>query len=88
MNGAAAFSILYLLTIDILKVAVGAVVIGIAFSWYVSGVWLEQFADSKLLLPLWFIALGIGVLLLIILCVVLRAWHIANENPVNSIKNE
>ena len=88
MNGAAAFSILYLLTIDILKVAVGAVVIGIAFSWYVSGVWLEQFADSKLLSPLWFIALGIGVLLLIILCVVLRAWHIANENPVNSIKNE
>lgn len=88
VNGAAAFSILYLLTIDILKVAVGAVVIGIAFSWYVSGVWLEQFADSKLLSPLWFIALGIGVLLLIILCVVLRAWHIANENPVNSIKNE
>jgi len=25
---------------------------------------------------------------LIIVCVVLRAWHIANENPVNSIKNE
>lgn len=28
------------------------------------------------------------VQLLIVICVVLKAWHIANENPVNSIKAE
>ena len=28
------------------------------------------------------------VLLLIVVCVVLKAWHIANENPVKSIKSE
>ena len=88
VNGAEAFSILRLLTAGILKVAVGAVIIGIAFSRYVSGAWMEQFADSKLLSPVWFVLLGVGILLLIVLCVVFRAWHIANENPVKSIKSE
>lgn len=88
VNGAEASSILRLLSVDILKVAVGAVLIGIAFSWYVSGIWLEQFADSKLLSPVWFVLLAVCLLVLIVFAVVLKAWHIANENPVKSIKSE
>lgn len=88
VNGAEASSILLLLTTGILKVAISAIAIGISLSWFVSRVWLEQFADSKLLSPVWFVLLGIVVLLLIMICIVLRAWHIANENPVNSIKSE
>ena len=86
VNGAEASSILRLLSAGILKVAIGAVVIGIAFAWYVSDIWMEQFPDSTLLSPVWFILLGICLLTLIVLAVVLKAWHIANENPVNSIK--
>lgn len=88
VNGAEAPSILRLLTGDILKVAVGAILLGIASAYFVSGEWLQQFADSKLLSPAWYGLVGIVLLLLIVVCVVLRAWHIANENPVNSIKSE
>ena len=38
--------------------------------------------------PLLFIGTALFVQLLIILCVVLKAWYIANENPVKSIKSE
>ena len=88
VNGAEATSILRLMSIDILKIAIGAIVIGTACSWYVSGIWMEQFPDSKLLSPLWFVLLGVCLLVLIVLIVVVKAWRIANENPVKSIKSE
>lgn len=88
VNGAEASSILRLLSVGILKVAVGAVAIGIVFSWYVSDSWIEQFSDSALLSPLWFVLLALCLLALIVLVVIVKAWRIANENPVNSIKSE
>lgn len=88
VNGAEAPSILSLLAMDILKVAIGAVILGTGFAWYVSGVWLEQFADSTLPSPVWFVLLAVGLLVLIVLLVILKAWRIANENPVQSIKSE
>lgn len=88
VNGAEASGILQLLSIGILKVAVGAVLIGIVSAWYVSGIWMEQFSDCTLLSPVWFVLLGVCLLLLIVVVVVLKAWHIANENPVKSIKSE
>ena len=88
VNGAEASNILRLLSAGILKVAVGAVLIGVAFAWYVSGVWMEQFSDSKILSPGWFVLLAICLLVLIVGVVVVKAWHIANENPVKSIKSE
>lgn len=88
VNGAEASSILRMLSIGILKVALGAVVIGIISSWYVSGIWMQQFPDSSVLSPFWFIIVGICLLALIVLVVVVRAWRIANENPVKSIKSE
>lgn len=88
VNGAEASSILKLLTKGILKIAIGAVVIGTACAWYISGIWIEQFADSELLSPIWFVALAVMVLLLIVVVVVFKSWRIANENPVKSIKSE
>ena len=88
VNGAEASSILRMLSIGILKVALGAVVIGVVSSWYVSGIWMQQFPDSSVLSPFWFIIVGICLLALIVLVVVVRAWRIANENPVKSIKSE
>lgn len=88
VNGAEASDILQLLSKGILKVSVGAVLIGIACAYYVSGVWMEQFSDCTMLSPLWFLALGVCLLVLIVLVVVIRAWKIANENPVLSIKAE
>ena len=88
VNGAEASDILRLLSLDILKIAVAAVAAGMAAAWYVSGQWMQQFADSRLLSPTWYALLAILLLMLIVAIVVLKAWRIANENPVLSIKSE
>lgn len=88
VNGAEASDILRLLSVDILKIAVLAVAAGMAAAWYVSGQWMQQFADSRLLSPAWYVLLALLLLVLIVAVVVLKAWRIANENPVLSIKSE
>ena len=88
MNGAEVKSILHLLTRGILYVAVPAVLIGTVASYIAGSAWLEQFVEHIDMNPLLFIGVAMAVLVLIVLVVVAKAWHIANENPVNSIKNE
>ena len=88
VNGAEAFHVLRLLTRDILYVSVLSILIGTAVSYFAGRAWLDQFAEQIELNPLLFIGTALFIHLLIIVCVVLKAWHIANENPVNSIKNE
>ena len=88
VNGAEAFHVLRLLTRDILYVSVLSIRIGTAVSYFAGRAWLDQFAEQIELNPLLFIGTALFIQLLIIVCVVLKAWHIANENPVNSIKNE
>ena len=46
VNGAEASSILELLSKDILVVALPAVILGSLASWYINGVWMEQFAEQ------------------------------------------
>lgn len=88
VNGAEASDILRLLTRDILYVAVPSVLMGVAVSYWVGKTWLEQFADVIPLHPLLFAGIVVAVLILVVACVVIRAWKIANENPVLSIKAE
>ena len=88
VNGAEASDILRLLSVDILKIAVLAVAAGMAAAWYVSGQWMQQFADSHLLSVVWYVLLALLLLVLVVAVVVLKAWRIANENPVLSIKSE
>ena len=88
VNGAEAFHVLRLLTRDILYVSVLSILIGTAVSYFAGRAWLDQFAEQIELNPFLFIGTALFIQLLIIVCVVLKAWHIANENPVNSIKNE
>lgn len=88
VNGAEASDILRLLSVDILKIAVVAVAAGMAAAWYVSGQWMQQFADSRLLSLVWYVLLALLLLVLVVAVVVCKAWRIANENPVLSIKSE
>lgn len=88
VNGAEASDILRMFSVDILKIAVVAVAAGMAAAWYVSSQWLQQFADSRLLSPAWYVLLAILLLVLVVAVVVCKAWRIANENPVLSIKSE
>lgn len=88
VNGAEASSILEQLSKDILVVALPAVILGSLASWYINGVWMEQFAEQ---IPLgWIVYLLVIIVNLVIIvgCVLWKSWRIANENPVNSIKSE
>ena len=88
VNGAEASHILRLLTCDILYVSVVSILIGTVVAYFAGRAWLDQFAEQIGLNPLLFVGTALFVQVLIIVCVVLKAWYIANENPVNSIKAE
>lgn len=88
VNGAEVSDVLALLIRGILYVALPAVLIGTAASYYTGTMWLKQFVEQIDMNPLLFIGSALAVLLLIVWVVVLKAWRIANENPVKSIKSE
>ena len=88
VNGAEASNILRLLVCDILYVSILSILLGIVIAYFIGKAWLEQFAEQVDLNPLLFLATALVVAIIIVACVVLKAWHIANENPVNSIKSE
>jgi len=88
VNGAEASTVLELLSRDVLYVAVPAVIIGTVGAWYINGIWMDLFAAQ---VPLgWpiYVLVAIADLAVITGCVLWKSWHIANENPVNSIKSE
>lgn len=88
VNGAEASSILRLLGRDVLYVAVPAVVIGIAASWYVNSLWMDMFSAQASMSAAVYVLIGVAVLAVITGCVLWKSWRIANENPVLSIKSE
>lgn len=89
VNGAEAYDILSLLSAGMAWVALPAVAIGIFCSYFVGKEWLMQFArfQMSLSIPL-YISIALAVLALIFGSVILKAWRIANDDPVNSIKSE
>lgn len=88
VNGAESSGILKLLIYDILNISVISVLIGTAASYFTGQIWLEQFSERIDMDLLLFIGIALLVLLVIVACVVVKAWHVANENPVKSIKAE
>ena len=88
VNGAEALDILRLLGNDVLWVAIPAVIIGIALSGYVNNLWINAFTAQVSMSVAAYLGIGLAVLAVIISCVLIKAWRIANENPVKSIKSE
>ncbi len=88
VNGAEASDILRLLGNDVLWVAIPAVIIGIALSGYVNNLWINAFTAQVSMSVAAYLGIGLAVLAVIISCVLIKAWRIANENPVKSIKSE
>ena len=88
VNGAEASSILRLFSKDIFWISLPAVFLGGLGALYIGGVWIEQFVEGVDFGICGFLLIACIVLLLIIGCVVFKAWRIANENPVDSIKSE
>ncbi|WP_273081116.1 ABC transporter permease [Alistipes ihumii] len=88
VHGATLREILRMFLSDILRVALPAVVLGCAVSFFVSEFWMRQFAE-KVPLSLWiFVAGGAGVGLVVTACVIYRTWKAAGEDPVRNLKSE
>lgn len=88
VNGAEASDILRLLGKDVLWVAIPAVIIGTVLSGYVNNLWINAFTAQVSMSVTAYLGIGLAVLAVIISCVLIKAWRIANENPVKSIKSE
>jgi putative ABC transport system permease protein len=88
VNGATVKDILRMMSKDITWVALPAIAIGLIGAFYVSEQWLSQYPD-KINLSLWiFLLAGVLLFVIIIVSIVVRAWNIAVENPVNRLKSE
>lgn len=88
INGAEVSSVLLLLSKDIFWVAIPSITIGTYGAYLVSQIWISQFRDTVCISIGWYVAIAICLLAFIIICIIWKSWHIANENPVNSIKSE
>lgn len=88
VNGADAFCILKLIAKDVLWMAIPAVLTGAVGACLIGEKWIEQFSDIHSPGSWAFVGVALLVLLVVIGCVVVRSWRIANENPVKSIKGE
>ena len=88
VNGAEAGNILEMFSHDINRISIPAVILGAGAAWYVGKLWMEQFAVQVEHLELYYLLSALLTGLLIIGCVILKVWNIANENPVLSLKNE
>lgn len=89
VNGAEVVDILHMLCRDIIIIAVPAVLIGTWTSGYVGHLWVSaNFKDIIAITPLLYVGVFIITIGFILITVIIKAWKIANENPVLSIKSE
>lgn len=88
VNGATAWSILKMISKDISYIAIPAIVIGMTVAYYSGTGWLEKFTEKASIGFFIFLAGAMMVYVLIIACVLYRAWAVSNSNPVDSLKSE
>ena len=88
VNGATAWSILKMISKDISYIAIPAIVIGMTVAYYSGTGWLEKFTEKAPIGFFMFLAGSMLVYVLIVACVLYRAWAVSNANPVESLKSE
>ena len=88
VNGATAWSILKMISKDISYIAIPAIMIGMTVAYYSGTGWLEKFTEKAPIGFFIFLAGAMMVYVLIIACVLYRAWAVSNSNPVDSLKSE
>lgn len=86
--GSSTGEILTMLCRSYVWLLVGSFIVAAPLAWYIGREWLQSFAERT---PIywWLFPLALLVIALVtLLTVVIQSWRTANENPVNSIKNE
>lgn len=88
INGATLKDILRIFLKDILRIALPAVVLGGLAAYFAALKWQEQFAEKAPLTLFLFIACGVAVVAIILSLVSINGYRVANQNPVESLKNQ
>ncbi|WP_298547419.1 FtsX-like permease family protein [uncultured Parabacteroides sp.] len=88
VNGATAWDILKMISKDISYIAIPAIVIGMTVAYYSGTGWLEKFTEKAPIGFFIFLAGAMMVYVLIVACILYRAWAVSNANPVESLKSE
>lgn len=88
VNGATLKDILSIFLLDILRIAVPALLLGVGIAYYTSQQWLEQFSKKIPLSLLIFIGSAVVLLAVILAVVMINTRRAANDDPVNSLKSE
>ena len=88
VNGATAGTVISMMCGDLLKISIPAVIIGLAFAWYLGQMLIEVFTVKVQHLPVYMLLAGMVILAAVMLCVVLVSRRVANENPVTQLKSE
>ena len=88
MLGAGVASIVGLLSNDVLKLVVIALLVAVPLSWWIMSAWLQDFA-YRISVELWMFAFaGLATMTIASLTVVWHAVKSALTNPVDSLKTE
>lgn len=88
VNGATVSDILRLFIKDIIKIAIPSIIVGDIGAWLIAAQWLQSFTE-RIALTVWpFVAVTVGILFVIIMCVVVNSYKIAVSNPVKYLKDE
>lgn len=88
INGATLNNILRIFLADVLKVAVPAVLLGGIAAYFTALKWQEQFAEKSALTLFLFVGCGAIVLTIILSLVSINSYRVANQNPVESLKDQ
>jgi putative ABC transport system permease protein len=88
INGAGIIEVMYMLSIDYIKLVAISFIIACPVAWFIMYKWLQNFA-YKTDLNLWIFALsGIIALAIAIVTVSLLTWRAATKNPVEALRYE
>ena len=88
VNGASVREIQHLFVVNILRIALPAIVIGETVSAVAAVKWMENFSEKTTLSPLLFLFCGTALLLIILAVIFLDTYRVAVRNPVDAIKTE
>ncbi len=86
--GASTFGIVRLLSADFTKMVIVAIAIALPISYYIAKNWLDSFAFSIELQPVFFIVAGLSALLIAWLTVGIQTMKAARVNPTVCLKSE
>lgn len=88
VSGATFNDVASLFLIDILRIALPALILGGGAAFYAASKWQEQFSDKVSLSFMLFLGCGLAVLGVILAVVMMNIYRATNTNPVDCLKSE